>query len=165
MPVRSGFRALPSRTVLFVALLSLLAGLPASAVQPDEVLKDPTLERRARDISAGLRCLVCQNQSIDDSDAPLAKDLRVLVRERLQAGDRDDQVQNFLAQRYGEFVLLKPTFGLHTAMLWLGPVLVLGGGAAGLVLTLRRRRKDSAPPLSPEERAAVEALLKRDNPA
>ena len=84
------------------------------AVQPDEVLPEPALERRARDISAGLRCLVCQNQSIDDSDAPLAKDLRVLVRERLKAGDSDRQVRDFVVRRYGEFVLLRPLFGAHT---------------------------------------------------
>src|SRR3712207_1525221 len=114
------------------AALVLAFTTPALAVQPDEVLKDPALERRARDISAGLRCLVCQNQSIDDSDAPLAKDLRVLVREHLQAGASDRQVQDFIVQRYGEFVLLKPTFGLHTALLWLGPLLVLAAGAVGL---------------------------------
>jgi cytochrome c-type biogenesis protein CcmH len=135
----------------------------ALAVQPDEVLKDPALERRARDLSAGLRCLVCQNQSIDDSDAPLAKDLRVLVRERLQAGDSDGQVQNFVVLRYGEFVLLKPTFGLHTALLWLGPVLVLGAGGTGLLLALRRRSV-APPPLSTEERAALEAIIRRDRP-
>src|SRR5215218_7215581 len=100
--------------------LLLLGGMPALAVQPDEVLKDPALERRARDISSGLRCLVCQNQSIDESDASLAKDLRVLVRERLVAGDSDDQVRDFLVQRYGEFVLLKPAFRAHTLLLWLG---------------------------------------------
>jgi cytochrome c-type biogenesis protein CcmH len=145
--------------------LLLLGGVPARAVQPDEVLKDAALERRARDISAGLRCLVCQNQSIDESDAPLAKDLRVLVRERLQAGASDRQVADFVVQRYGEFVLLKPTFGLHTILLWLGPLLVLFAGAAGLLFTLKRSRADTPAPLSPEERAAVEALLKRDHPA
>jgi cytochrome c-type biogenesis protein CcmH len=134
----------------------------AVAVQPDEVLPDPALERRARDISGGLRCLVCQNQSIDESDAPLAKDLRVLVRERLRAGDSDDQVQSFVVQRYGEFVLLKPTFGLHTALLWLGPVLVLGAGLLGLGLATRRRRTEAAS-LTAEEHAALEALLKRGN--
>jgi cytochrome c-type biogenesis protein CcmH len=148
----------------FLALLLMIS--PALAVQPDEVLKDPALEGRARDISAGLRCLVCQNQSIDDSDAPLAKDLRVLVRERLQAGDSDGQVRDFIVQRYGEFVLLKPAFGPHTALLWLGPLLVLVAGAAGLFLTLRRRpRNPPVPPLSPEEHAAVEALLRRDHSA
>jgi len=134
-------------------------------VQPDEILKDPALERRARDISAGLRCLVCQNQSIDDSDAPLAKDLRVLVRERLQAGDSDGQVRDFIVRRYGEFVLLKPAFGVHTAVLWLSPILVLSAGAAGLLLTLRRRQRAAPAPLSAEERAALDALLRRDRPA
>src|SRR4051795_13590027 len=109
-------------------VLALLAALvfsaSAFAVQPDEVLKDPALEKRARDISSGLRCLVCQNQSIDDSDAQLAKDLRILVRERLVAGDSDQQVRDFLVQRYGEFVLLKPTFSAHNLLLWLTPALV-----------------------------------------
>jgi cytochrome c-type biogenesis protein CcmH len=145
--------------------LLLLGGISAIAVQPDEVLKDPALEHRARDISAGLRCLVCQNQSIDESDAPLAKDLRVLVREHLQAGESDRQVQDFIVQRYGEFVLLKPTFGLHTLVLWLGPLLVLFAGAAGLFLTVKRSRANAPAPLSPEERAAVEALLNRDHRA
>ena len=150
---------------IFVAALLLAFALaPAYAVQPDEVLKDPALERRARDISAGLRCLVCQNQSVDESDAPLAKDLRVLVRERVQAGDSDEAVESFVVQRYGEFVLLKPTFGLHTALLWIGPLLVLAAGAVGLLLTLRRRRTAPAA-LSAEERAALEALLKRDGAA
>ncbi len=108
-------------------------------MQPDEVLKDPALEKRAREISAGLRCLVCQNQSIDDSDAHLAKDLRLLVRERLMAGDTDDQVHDFLVQRYGEFVLLKPAFGTHTLLLWLTPALVLILGGIGAYVALRRR--------------------------
>src|SRR4051812_49986345 len=115
--------------LLSAALLSspLWSGL-ALAVQPDEVLSDPVLEARARALSRELRCMVCQNQSIDDSDAPLARDLRVLVRERLQAGDSDRQVIDFLVSRYGEFVLLKPRFSLHTALLWLGPLpgLVIG---------------------------------------
>src|SRR4051794_9348151 len=148
---------------LAVALLLVFADLPALAVQPDEVLKDPALEHRARDISAGLRCLVCQNQSIDDSDAPLAKDLRVLVRERLKAGESDEQVRDFIVRRYGEFVLLKPAFGPHTALLWLGPALVLLTGATGLALALRRRRTGSAvSALSPEERAALDAILDRN---
>lgn len=150
---------------LFAAALITLSVAPASAVQPDEVLQNPALERRARDISARLRCLVCQNQSIDESDAPLAKDLRVLVRERLQAGVSDGDVEDFIVQRYGEFVLLKPTFGLHTALLWLGPLLVLCTGAAGLLVSLRNNRRNSPAPLSLEERAAVEALLNRDHPA
>jgi cytochrome c-type biogenesis protein CcmH len=156
----------PQRARLRLAAAALLAGLgacPAAAVQSDEILTDPALERRARDISAGLRCLVCQNQSIDDSEAPLARDLRILVRERLQAGESDAEVRDFVVRRYGEFVLLKPTFGAHTALLWLGPALVLLTGATGLALALRRRRTGSAvSALSPEERAALDAILDRN---
>jgi cytochrome c-type biogenesis protein CcmH len=148
-------------------ILSLVAVLllvvPVRAVQPDEVLKDPALERRARDISAGLRCLVCQNQSIDDSDAQLAKDLRVLVRERLVAGDTDAQVQDFLVQRYGEFVLLKPTFRAHTLLLWLTPALVLALGGLGAWAAMRRR--SGGAPLDEGEQKAIEELLKQDRPA
>jgi cytochrome c-type biogenesis protein CcmH len=138
----------------------LVAPLSAGAVQPDEVLKDPRLEERARHISADLRCLVCQNQSIDDSDAPLAKDLRVLVRERLVAGDNDAGVRDFVVQRYGEFVLLKPVFRLHTALLWLAPVLVLAAGAFGALRAFRRREAGRPTPLTPEERSALDALLR-----
>jgi cytochrome c-type biogenesis protein CcmH len=150
--------------VLATALAALCLSLtPALAVQPDEILKDPALERRARDISAGLRCLVCQNQSIDDSDAPLAKDLRVLVRERLKAGESDEAVCDFVVQRYGEFVLLKPTFGAHTALLWLGPALVLLTSATGIAFALRRRRAGQAVrALSAEERASLDAILGND---
>jgi cytochrome c-type biogenesis protein CcmH len=143
---------------LVLVLLLALAAVPAGAVQPDEVLKDPALEQRARAISSGLRCLVCQNQSIDDSDAPLAKDLRVLVRERLQAGDSDREVRDFLVQRYGEFVLLRPVFGLHTVILWLTPVLVLALGALG-VYVARRRRGGEARQLDEQEKAALDQLL------
>jgi cytochrome c-type biogenesis protein CcmH len=145
-------------------LAALVFSVSAFAVQPDEVLKDPALEKRAREISAGLRCLVCQNQSIDDSDAQLAKDLRLLVRERLAAGDSDEQVQDFLVQRYGEFVLLKPTFGTHTLLLWLTPVLVLVLGGIGAYTALRRRPQ-AAETLNEEERKALEALLKQDRSA
>lgn len=145
-----------------LALLAALAlGGPAFAVQPDEVLKDPALEKRARDISAGLRCLVCQNQSIDDSDAQLAKDLRLLVRERLVAGDTNAQVRDFLVERYGEFVLLKPTFGTHTLLLWLTPALVLVLGGIGAFVAMKRRSRPSAA-LDAEEQKALEDLLKRD---
>jgi cytochrome c-type biogenesis protein CcmH len=145
--------------------LSALAFLtPVLAVQPDEVLNDPGLEQRARAISAGLRCLVCQNQSIDDSEAPLAKDLRILVRERLKAGDSDAEVRNYLVERYGEFVLLLPALSAHTVLLWLAPILVLGAGAAGVLLALRRRPSRSSP-LTDEERASVEALLRRERAA
>ncbi|MDP8918664.1 MAG: cytochrome c-type biogenesis protein CcmH, partial [Pseudomonadota bacterium] len=131
---------------------ALLLGAPAFAVQPDEVLKDPALEKRAREISTGLRCLVCQNQSIDDSDAQLAKDLRLLVRERLVAGDTDQEVESFLVQRYGEFVLLKPTFGAHTLLLWLTPALVLILGGIGAYAALRTRPQAPATALDDEER-------------
>jgi cytochrome c-type biogenesis protein CcmH len=142
-------------------LAALMIGGGARAVQPDEVLKDPVLEHRAREISSGLRCLVCQNQSIDDSDAQLAKDLRLLVRERLVAGDSDEAVRHYLVQRYGEFVLLKPTFKAHTLLLWLTPVLVLALGAIGAYAALRRR---PPPPsaLDDDEQKALDAVLKRD---
>jgi cytochrome c-type biogenesis protein CcmH len=155
--------ALPGVRFLRAAVLAAtLVGCsaPAFAVQPDEVLKDPALESRARALSSELRCLVCQNQSIDDSDAPLARDLRILVRERLQAGDSDEAVKGFLVSRYGEFVLLKPAFGWHTALLWAGPFAVLALGAAIVIGTSRRRRSAAAnAALSPEEAAALERLI------
>ena len=144
-----------------LALMALLAGaVTVRAVQPDEVLKDPVREQRAREISAGLRCLVCQNQSIDDSDAPLAKDLRLLVRERLQAGDTDREVRDFVVQRYGEFVLLRPVFAVHTLLLWLTPLVVLGLGILGFIAA-RRRRPQEAAPLDEGEKAALDRLLQR----
>jgi cytochrome c-type biogenesis protein CcmH len=121
-----------------LAIATLLPAAPAFAVQPDEILKDPGLEQRARALSAQMRCLVCQNQSIDDSDAPLAKDLRVVIRERLTAGDSDEQVKAYLVDRYGQYVLLKPPFGPATWALWLTPFLVVGLGAV-YVLTRPRR--------------------------
>ena len=155
------------RWVRLVAVaLMLLGTAPALSVQPDEILPDPALEGRARQLSKQLRCMVCQNQSIDDSDAPLARDLRVLVRERLQAGDSDDRVLDFLTARYGEFVLLKPRFGVGTAALWLTPIGVLLAGAIGLVLLVRRRRGDSPdaaePELTPGEAQRVAALRARE---
>ncbi|MGN6548307.1 MAG: cytochrome c-type biogenesis protein [Pararhizobium sp.] len=154
------------RLVPFLAALVIFvtsACAPAFAVNPDEMLKDPVLEHRAREISAKLRCLVCQNESIDVSDADRAKDLRLLVRRRLVAGDTDQQVIDYLVSRYGEFVLLKPRFETKTLILWGAPVIVLLCGAAAMVLYARRRRT-SAPgaPLSPEEQAALNALLSRD---
>src|ERR1700730_11887469 len=119
--------------LIAVVVLTLAASPFASAVQPDEILADAALEARARALSKELRCMVCQNQSIDDSDAPLARDLRILVRERLQAGDNDRQVIDFLVARYGEFVLLRPRFSWHTALLWLCPAaVVLIRGRGGL---------------------------------
>src|SRR6266487_3152486 len=125
---------------LIVAVLTLVALPPALAVEPDEILSDPALEARARALSKDLRCMVCQNQSIDDSQAPLARDLRILVRERLQAGESDQQVINFLVARYGEFVLLRPRFSWHTALLWLGPAAMLVIGACGIIVLARRYR-------------------------
>src|SRR6516165_1605757 len=125
---------------LVMALLMFVAVPSAMAVEPDEVLPDPALEARARALSKELRCMVCQNQSIDDSEAPLARDLRILVREHLQAGESDRQVIDFLVARYGEFVLLRPRFSWHTALLWLGPAAVLLVGACGLLVLARRYR-------------------------
>ncbi len=139
-----------------------LAG-PAGAVEPDEVLPDPALEGRARALSEGLRCLVCQNQSIDDSHAALARDLRLLVRERLQAGDSDGQVRDFLVARYGDFVLLKPPFAAETLLLWGLPFLVLGMGGLGLLLARRPAAAPPVPPLSADEEAEL-ARLMRETP-
>jgi cytochrome c-type biogenesis protein CcmH len=152
------------RPPALIALALLLLAAPALAVQPDEILKDPVLESRARALSQELRCMVCQNQSIDDSDAPLAKDLRILVRERLTVGDSDGQVIDFLVARYGEFVLLKPRLSWHTALLWLAPFTVVLLGAWGLISLWRRRRGEGAPetasaPLSAAEQARVSELL------
>ena len=150
-----------------VVALTLVASPRALAVQPDEMLSDPVLETRARSLSKELRCMVCQNQSIDDSDAPLARDLRILVRERLQAGDSDRQVIDFLVARYGEFVLLKPRFSSHTALLWLGPAAFLLIGALGLLAVSRRYRMRASPgqsaqaPLTPAEEARLAEILDR----
>jgi cytochrome c-type biogenesis protein CcmH len=153
-----------ARSVFFLLLL-VMPVLDALAVQPDEILSDARLEARARALSKELRCMVCQNQSIDDSEAPLAKDLRVLVRERLVAGDSDQQVIDFLVARYGEFVLLKPLFSLHTAILWIGPPALLIGGAflLGLIAWRRSRRglTDAARVQGGTLTAAEEARLAR----
>ena len=132
------------RRLLIVALLTLFVVPTAIAVEPDEIISDPALEARARALSKELRCMVCQNQSIDDSDAPLAHDLRVLVRERLQAGESDQQVIDFLVARYGEFVLLRPRFSWHTALLWFGPATILIIGAYGVLVLARRYRTNRA---------------------
>ena len=149
------------RLALIAVLFSLLAPGAAFAVRPDEMLKDPALEARARHLSEELRCMVCQNQSIDDSEAPLAHDLRVLVRQRLVAGDSDKQVLDFLVARYGDFVLLKPPFQLDTLLLWGLPPFALAAGLVGLLLMARRRRTVSLQPeaLSAEEQAKIATLV------
>lgn len=148
--------------LLALAAFLLLAPFPAQAVQPSEVLKDPVLEHRAREISEGLRCLVCQNQSIDDSDAPLAKDLRLLVRDRLEKGESNQAVRDYIVARYGEFVLLRPVFAAHTLVLWLTPALAVLLGALGLWRLVRRRPPTTARHLSAGEEAEVAALLRRE---
>lgn len=145
---------------------ALLAGA-AHAVLPDEQLADPKLEARARAIGAQLRCVVCQNQTIDDSDAELARDLRLLLRERLRAGDSDRQVIAYIVRRYGTFVLLKPPFDGQTLLLWLGPPIALAAGGLGVVLYLRRRGAAGvgASDLTAAEQVALDRLLGGDGPA
>jgi cytochrome c-type biogenesis protein CcmH len=145
---------------LLILLTTLWLALPAFAVNPDEMLSDPALEARARTISEGLRCLVCQNESIDDSDADLAHEIRVLVRQRLTAGDTDDQVRQYLVARYGEFVLLKPVFAWHTLILWVAAPGILVIGGVVLLVAGRRRRALAAPAgeLSPEEQRVLDEL-------
>jgi cytochrome c-type biogenesis protein CcmH len=149
--------------------LAMMLGLAASAalaVEPSERLADPALEARARALSAELRCLVCQNQSIDDSSADLAHDLRVLIRERLPAGDTDAQVLQYMVRRYGDFILLKPPVQADTYLLWFGPFAVLALGALGAALYLhraRRKREESPAPLSAEDRRNLDRLLAEDN--
>lgn len=147
--------------------LSLVAVGAALAVEPGEVLKDPALEARARALSAELRCLVCQNQSIDDSNAPLARDLRVLVRERLSAGDSDTDVMKYVVARYGEFVLLRPPMATSTLLLWLAPVLLLLGAGALIARRMWAPADATAEPqdLSAAERARLEAILAEDQVA
>jgi cytochrome c-type biogenesis protein CcmH len=157
-----------ARLLTLALFAALTAGaLSARAVEPSEMLADPVLEARARDISEGLRCLVCQNESIDSSNAELAHDLRVLVRERLVAGDTDDQVRQYIVARYGDFVLLKPPMKPATYALWFGPAVILILGAGAVFLYFRRRAADTAggpgaaagPALSPEEQARLDRLL------
>ena len=151
--------------ITFAFAFAVLAAPAAHAVQPDEIMADPAKEARARDLSRELRCMVCQNQSIDDSEAPLARDLRLLVRERIAAGDSDIQVMDFLVARYGEFVLLKPRFNPHTLLLWLVPPLALLGGGFALWHYSRRREQssaaseDSTAKLTAEEQARLEQLM------
>ncbi|CAA6605100.1 Cytochrome c-type biogenesis protein CcmH [Rhodospirillaceae bacterium LM-1] len=150
---------------LMLALMALAICSPALAVDPGEMLKDPALEARARDVGAELRCVVCQNQSIDDSDADLAKDLRQIVRERITAGDSNDQVKQYLVDRYGDYVLLRPPFNAKTVLLWLGP---LGFAIAAFFIgrAYYRRQKQEAvalSPLSAQESAEIDRLMKDRN--
>lgn len=148
---------------IILACLLVLTPLTARAVQPDEIMTDPRLEARAHALSAQLRCMVCQNESIDESNADLARDLRLLVRERLQAGDSDDQIRAYLVRRYGDFILLKPPFKPETWLLWGAPFLVLLVGGC-IIFVARRRQKSLVPAnlLSEAERAKLNALLGED---
>ncbi|MBY5458706.1 cytochrome c-type biogenesis protein CcmH [Rhizobium leguminosarum] len=147
---------------LLLAFALLLMAAPAFAVNPDEVLADPALEARARALSAELRCMVCQNQSIDDSNADLAKDLRLLVRERITDGDSDEAVLNYIVSRYGEFVLLKPRVTVKTVLLWGAPVLlVLAGGLSLLVFARKRAGQPTGSKLTADEQARLSELLKK----
>ena len=147
----------------FLSLLFLFAPVAASAVQPDEIMADQKLEARARALSAQLRCMVCQNESIDESNADLARDLRLLVRERLKAGDTDEQIRSFLVQRYGDFILLKPPFKAGTWLLWSAPFLILLAG--GIFIAIARRKlpgQATAVCLTGAERAKLDAMLEED---
>jgi cytochrome c-type biogenesis protein CcmH len=166
----SGVSRSRPRKALLVAAALLGAISQARAVQPDEILKDPALEARARNLSQELRCVVCQNQSIDDSNAPLARDLRVLLRDRLQAGDNDSAAMDFIVARYGNFVLLKPPMQLNTIMLWVGPFLVLIAASLGFGRYIRRSATNAAgattaAPLDDNELKLVEAILDKRNSA
>ncbi len=159
-------RSLRALLLHLIVLSALLASAPLHAVEPNEMLQNPALEARARALSKELRCMVCQNQSIDDSEAPLAHDLRVLVRERLKAGDSDAAVIDFLVARYGEFVLLRPRLSWHTALLWGLPPAALLIGIVALIIVVRRRRRSTpaaaeAAQLSPAEEARLADLLLR----
>jgi cytochrome c-type biogenesis protein CcmH len=149
-----------ARFLALLALFMLVLAAPAFAVQPDEILPDAQLEQRARKISADLRCLVCQNQSIDDSDATLAKDLRILVREHLKAGESDSAIRDYLVARYGNFILLKPPFVWDTWLLWLTPFALLALGVLAIWTSSRVKSAEAAPaPLSNEESEELKALL------
>jgi cytochrome c-type biogenesis protein CcmH len=147
-------------SILLAVFLLALAFEPVAAVDPQEQLQDPKLEARAREISAGLRCLVCQNQSIDDSDADLARDLRLVVRQQLEKGASDQQVIDYIVARYGEFVLLNPRLRLNTLLLWLAPLFLLAGGGVLAARIIRRQPETrEPPPLTPEEQKELQVLL------
>jgi cytochrome c-type biogenesis protein CcmH len=144
---------------LIVAGMLAFSAVPSLAVNPDEMLKDPELEARARDISSGVRCLVCQNESVDASNADLARDLRILIRERLTAGDTDQQVLDFLVSRYGEYVLLRPTFSGKNVILWLLPFLLVVGAGGALLVRVRNKPKANASVLSADEQSRLKQIL------
>lgn len=145
-------------------ILLMLWAAPAGAVQPDEILDDPILEERARELSEGLRCLVCRNENIDLSNAELARDLRIVVRERLVAGDTNDEVIDFMVDRYGEYVLLRPRFNAGNAVLWLaGPALLLLGGGMAVGFIRRRKTSTVSDALTEAERSRLDALLKNED--
>ncbi|MEZ2129022.1 MULTISPECIES: cytochrome c-type biogenesis protein CcmH [unclassified Sinorhizobium] len=147
---------------LLLVLSVLLAAVPAMAVNPDEMLADPKLEARARALSAELRCMVCQNQSIDDSNAELARDLRLLVRQRITDGDSDQQVLDYIVSRYGEFVLLKPRLTAETALLWGTPIVLIAAAGIAVIAFIRRRRdKPTGSRLTPEEQARLDEVLSK----
>ncbi len=149
------------RLLLLTAALAVLAG-PAAAVNPDEALRDPALEARAHRLSKTLRCVVCQNQSIDDSDAALARDLRIILRERISAGDTDTQAVDYIVARYGSFVQLDPPMRLDTLALWFGPLAVLALGGIGAFVYMRGRSPAEVDALTADEEAAATAMLKSD---
>ena len=150
------------RTLFAIVLTSFALSFSALAVEPDEVLEDPALEERAREISKNLRCLVCQNENIDSSHAPLAKDLRVLVRERLLAGDSDEEVFAFVVERYGDFVLLTPPVQSNTLFLWLAPLIFMIGGAIAVIAVMKSRNLETGEaPLSDEEQSMLDDLLEK----
>lgn len=165
--MRGAARALSLLAVFFALFLAFLASFSAYAVEPDEVLPDAGLEARARVLSRELRCMVCQNESIDDSHAPLARDLRLIVRERLKAGDSDQAVLAFLTARYGDFVLLRPRFKAETVLLWVTPavVFILGTGLALVVLRQHRRKQAAPPALDEAEQAELQRLLADEAPS
>ncbi len=157
------------KRILLLMMLALLSLSPqAWAVEPDEMLKDPTLEARARELGKELRCLVCQNQSIDESNAELARDLRVLVRDRIMAGDSNEEVLDYVVSRYGDFVLLTPPMKSSTYLLWYGPAIILGFGILAIFVFYRRRRHGTpdatagAVPLSDAERAKIDQIMGGD---
>lgn len=155
-------RQVIARTVVAsLVALSLMAPPALAALDPDELLDDPVLEERARGLSAGLRCMVCQNQSIDDSNAELARDLRVLVRERILAGDTDEEVIDYVVSRYGEFVLLQPPFTMRNAALWASPVVLILGGGAFIFFATRNRRRREEDRLTEEEDRRLKELLEK----